>query len=380
MNRLAIGSLALLALTVGLNAQDITGTWQGTLQIPAGPRGPGAELRTVIKIVKADTGLRATFYSIDQGAGAIAGSVTQQGSTVKVSTPGIGGTYEGKLDADGVNLVGTWTQGGRPLPMNLKHVKDDAAWEIPKAPPPMKAMAPDAKPVFEVATIKPSRPDAQGRLLRMPNREFSTINTSLSSLLVWAYGVHARQIVGAPAWVESEKYDLAGKPDAEGQPSVQQWKEMVQKLLADRFQLKLHNDKRELTVFALVVAKGGPKLVENQGDPNTGRALLFRGPGYLPARNATMTAFAGVMQSAVLDRPVVDQTGLTGRYDFELKWTPDETQFASLGGYRPPPTEAPDAPPDLFTAIQQQIGLKLETKKLPVDVLVIDHVEKPSEN
>ena len=98
------------------------------------------------------------------------------------------------------------------------------------------------------------------------------------------------------------------------------------------------------------------------------------------ATNATMGDFAGVLQAAVLDRPVVDQTGLQGRFDFPLKWTPDESQFGGMGMKIPPPSENADAPPGLFTAIQEQIGLKLESTKAPVEVLVIDHIEKPSEN
>ena len=155
---------------------------------------------------------------------------------------------------------------------------------------------------------------------------------------------------------------------------------MVQKLLADRFKLTFHRDKKELSVFAIVVGKNGPKLTKSAGDPNGLPGLFFRGLGDLPARNATMADFAGVMQTAVLDRPVVDQTGLSGRFDFELKWTPDETQFAGLGVRVPAPSDDLAAPPDLFTAIQEQLGLKLQSTKAPVEVLVIDRVEKPSEN
>ena len=100
----------------------------------------------------------------------------------------------------------------------------------------------------------------------------------------------------------------------------------------------------------------------------------------LPVQNATMADFAGVMQSAVLDRPVVDQTGLTGRYDFTLKWTPDETQFSGMGIRVPPPTGDASAAPGLFTAIQEQLGLKFEATKAPVDVLVVDRAERPSDN
>ena len=144
--------------------QDITGTWQGKLMVPQAPNG---ELRIVFKILKADEGaLKATFYMIDRPVpGLPASAVAIQGSNVTITIPGIGGTYEGKLDADAITLTGKWTAGGMPMPLTLAHVKDDAAWEIPKPPPAPKMMAADADPVFEVATIKPSDPNRPGRRL-----------------------------------------------------------------------------------------------------------------------------------------------------------------------------------------------------------------------
>lgn len=134
-------------------------------------------------------------------------------------------------------------------------------------------------------------------------------------------------------------------------------------------------------MYALTVAKNGPKITKSDADPNGLPSMLFRGLGVLPVRNASMAEFANLMQRAVLDRPVIDQTGLGGRYDFVLKWTPDETQFASFGPRAPVvPANNPDAPPDLFTAIQQQLGLKFESTKAPIDVLVIDKIAKPSDN
>jgi uncharacterized protein (TIGR03435 family) len=266
------------------------------------------------------------------------------------------------------------------MALNLQHVTGDAAWPIPEPPVRLKPMAADANPVFEVATIKPSKPETQGKGIAVRGRGFSTINTSVSDLITFAYGLHARQITGGPAWIESDKYDLTAKPDGEGQPNDKQWKAMLQKLLADRFQLSFHRDKKDLSVFAIVIGKNGPKLTKSAGDPNGLPSLFFRGLGVLPVRNATMADFAGVMQTAVLDRPVVDQTGLVGRFDFELKWTPDETQFAGLGIRPQAPSDDPAAPPDLFTAMQEQLGLKLQPTKAPVEVLVIDRVEKPSEN
>ena len=110
-------------------------------------------------------------------------------------------------------------------------------------------------------------------------------------------------------------------------------------------------------------------------------ALFFRGKlGDLMVRNANMADFTGLLQSVVLDKPVLDQTELTGRWDFMLKWTPDDSQFSGMGAKIPPATDAADAPPNLYTAIQEQIGLKLDATKAPADVLVVDHVEKPSDN
>ena len=241
-------------------------------------------------------------------------------------------------------------------------------------------MPADANPAFEVATIKPSKPDQPGKGFRMNGRNFSTINTSLSDLITFAYDIQAKQIVGAPAWAESDRYDLGGKPEGEGAPSSRQLKIMVQKLLVDRYKLTFHRDKKELSVYTINVAKTGAKLTKSEADPSSLPGLGFRGLGTFVARNATMADFATVMQTTALDRPVLDQTGLPGHYDFTLNWRPDEFQFQGLGVKMPPPSADAEADPDLFTAIQQQLGLKLESTKAPAEVLVIDHVEKPSEN
>jgi uncharacterized protein (TIGR03435 family) len=193
--------------------------------------------------------------------------------------------------------------------------------------------------------------------------------------------VHARQIVGGPAWLETDNFDIIAKPDAEGLPDRKQWRLMVEKMLADRWQLKFHHEQKELPVYAIQVGKNGTRLTQSAGDPNGGPSLLFRKLGELPARNASMAESASAMQTAVLDRPVVDQTGLQGKWDFLLTWTPDGNQFAAMGAAPSPVSDPnPDAPPDLVTAMQNQLGLKLTSTKAMVDVLVIDHVEKPTGN
>lgn len=355
---------------------NIADTWQGTLHA-------GQDLRTVVKISKADRGgYKAVFYSIDQGGAPIpVTKITLEGTTVKMSLTAIGGTYEGKLSADGKTITGNWSQGPNPLPLNLARATPETEWTIPAPPPKLPPMDANASPSFEVATIKPSKPDEQRKAFLVRGRRFQTINTSLSELISFAYEVHAKQVIGAPDWAEKDKFDIDAQPDGEGAPSDKQWKGMMQKLLVERFKLTFHRDKKELSVYVLSVAKTGPKLTKSEGDPNGLPGLFFRALGDLNVRNATIGEFASfILQGAVLDRPVLDQTGIKGKYDFTLKWTPDDSQFGGMGAKIPPPTDSATAPPGLYTAIQEQIGLKLEATKAPAEVLVIDHVEKPSEN
>jgi uncharacterized protein (TIGR03435 family) len=236
-----------------------------------------------------------------------------------------------------------------------------------------------------MATIKPSKPEQPGKAFLVRGNRFTTINTTMLDLITFAYDVQQKQVVGGPDWISTNKFDIAAQPDVPGSPNRQQLKSMVQKLLADRFQLKFHQDQKDLSAYVLtVVDQAGVKMKKNDSNPNGLPGLFFRQLGVLTVQNATMKDFTQLMQSAVLDRPVVDQTGLEGRWDFLLKWTPDESQFGGMGIKVPPPgdagTEAADAPPPLFTAIQEQIGLKLHAGNAPVKVLVLDRIEKPSEN
>ena len=147
--------------------------------------------------------------------------------------------------------------------------------------------------------------------------------------------------------------------------------------------MSLHHDRKEMAVYLLSVGKTGPKLVPSLGNAMGLPGLGFRGRvgGDVSAFNATIGEFINFMTRNVkLDRPIVDRTGITGRYDFTLDWTPDDSQFGGTGGKLTPPAESPTTWPSLYTAIQEQLGLKLEATKAAADVLVIDRVEKPSEN
>ena len=358
-------------------AKSIEDTWQGTLHLPQ------RDLRIVLRVSHgADGKLSGTMYSIDQsGQGMKTSSFDFADGTLKLAIQMLDMTYEGKLSGDGKSITGTFTQGNQPTPLIFERATPETAWTIPEAPKPIPPMPPDAKPVFEVATIKPSAPDEQGKYFTVRGGQFVTANTTLLDLIKFAYGVQDKQVENLPDWASSQKYDLNGKPDIPGMPNPTQLRHMVQQVLADRFQLKFHEEKKEMSAYVLAVAEGGQKMEKAPADAGALPGLFFRGLGVLTVRNATMQDFCELLQSAVLDRPVVDETELQGRYNFLLKWTPDESQFGGLGVKVPPPSDAADAPPPLYTAITEQIGLKLKAmSKAPVRVLVVDHVDHPTDN
>jgi uncharacterized protein (TIGR03435 family) len=241
------------------------------------------------------------------------------------------------------------------------------------------SMAVDAKPGVEVATIKPSRPDERQSVVVNGTR-LVTADTSLVDLMMFAYGVHPSQIANGPAWIGAEKYDAVVQPDLPGRPSTAQMHSIVQQLLKDRFGLTFHNERKPLPVYRIVVAKGGAHLTPaaRQSIASNTAAIGFS-CGAMTVINASVGDLASLMQRYVaLDRPIVDDTGIQGRYDLTLKWTPD---FSQCHGHSPTPAgSADDAPPSLYTAFEEQLGLKLEAAREPTQVMEIDHVERPSEN
>jgi uncharacterized protein (TIGR03435 family) len=369
-------ALAILPVSA-LWAQDLTGTWQGISRNP----DTKEELRTVLKIASSEGNpIKANFWSIDQTYLVFPATLTVQGSVVKMNIPGIGAEYSAKLSADGNTMTGTLKGFSVPVTWTLKRVSADQAWTIPKPPTPAKPLG-AADPIFEVATIKLSRPDTigGGRGGRVQGGNVALLNMTLADLVTFVYDVHGHQIIGAPAWTTTEKYDVTAKAEGEGQPTQEQLKVMLRKLLADRFQLAVHKEQRELPVYTLSVAKGGVKISRN--DPkNETTGVIFRGPGSVLLNNVSMDDLCKMLQNAVLDRPVVNQTGVAGQYDFSLVWTPDQIAPAAPNPNSLAPGDRGDALPDIYTAIQQQLGLKIDGTKMGIEVLVVDKVEKPTEN
>jgi uncharacterized protein (TIGR03435 family) len=234
---------------------------------------------------------------------------------------------------------------------------------------------------FEVATIKPVESDREkGRFLIMRGTDtFVGKNYTLELLIAAAYELNPREISGGPDWAESEHFDILARTPGAVPPTHEEQMRMLRNMLAERFKLSFHRQQKVFSIYELRVEKSGSKLKPSTAAADAPPALIstvYPQHILMPARNASMADFVSILQRAVLDRPVVDKTGLSGRYDFDLQWAPDETQF---GG------EIPVAPPDassppFFTAVREQLGLRLVATRGPVEALVIDHVERPSPN
>jgi uncharacterized protein (TIGR03435 family) len=226
---------------------------------------------------------------------------------------------------------------------------------------------------FEVASIKPSPdpPGSQAGILESKGR-ISAKNVTLKRCVRGAYGIEESQIMGGPKWVNEDRYYIEAKAAAPaGDHDLML---MLQTLLADRFKLALHREQRVVSGYKLVLGKGGLKAkvsAPDRGSTGTSR------PGRIDAEGYTMAQFAMKLSQA-LHQTVLDATGVTGKFDLTLEWTPDDMEAKPPSGDQRA-GNAPEAP-TIFTAIQEQLGLKLESGKISAEVLVIDSAEKPSEN
>jgi bla regulator protein blaR1 len=231
-------------------------------------------------------------------------------------------------------------------------------------------------PQFEAASVKPSEPgNLRGATYEfLPGAGLRVTNGTLKGMLETAYDLRQFQIFGGPSWVNSERYDvLAKSPSGEfgtrAGNSIEEIKAVrsrLQALLAERFQLRVHRETKELSEYALEIGKDGPKLSDESVSNSAG---IRRSCGQMIGTSATMTNLV-LMLSRELDRPLVDRTGLTGKYSFRLDWTPETGSCPGV----------PDDNPSIFTALEEKLGLKLESIKGPVDSLVIDYAERPSGN
>ncbi len=245
-----------------------------------------------------------------------------------------------------------------------------------QAQTPSAPVTTSALPSYDVATIRPNTSDSGDTSVNTRSTTLQAINVPLRDLLQNAFGVRRSMIFGLPGWAESAHYDinakvLNGDPAQMKDLSPEERRMMVRTLCEDRFALKWHYDTRVLPDYELVLAKGGAKFKQSaSGGQHSGSSM----------QNEDLTVTAEPMSnlteilSEVLKRPVVDQTGLSGNYDFHVKWSPDQAAGSADAG------QSSDASPPLFTALQEQLGLKLQAGKDPIQVLVIDSIATPTEN
>lgn len=270
-------------------------------------------------------------------------------------------------------------------------------------------------PAFDVASIKPHPPDAGGRVMMgiipQPGGRLTATGVNLRALIRFAYNIDNAEIAGGPPWMDSDQYDIVAKGD--GNATTDQVREMLQTLLADRFQLKVHHESKELPVYVLSVTKGEAKLKPSTNDTvtdpsspppgggspfggrgegaRTGRGVLMGGGSAQINGPMTMLELSQVLAS-LAGRKVIDKTGLEGRYDVKLEWTPQPGDMPGMRGITAGPGPEsrggdPGNPADpslngvsIFTAIREQLGLHLDSGKGPVDIIVIDRAAKPVGN
>ena len=274
--------------------------------------------------------------------------------------------------------------------------------------PPQDLGQPTTRPEFEVASVKPGAGAGRPQFLgsRSPGT-FTAQNINLRFLIRVAYGVRSFEVLGGPRWIDSDTYDITAKPKVSGERGqttprrepVAEMFLMLQPLLEDRFKLRVHRETRELPVYSLTVAKGGVRMQQSKCTP-----VEFPSPpaaaekpcpnqGYRPGTNgvnrtldATGVDIPGLLMflANTMRREVIDKTGLSGRFDFHLEWAPEEATAPPVVGQTDDPTKQTPSVgtigPSIFTALQEQLGLKLESDRAPVEVLVIDNIEKPEAN
>jgi uncharacterized protein (TIGR03435 family) len=364
-----IAGLTIL-MSASLYGQMITGTWQGTLPIPENPR-------IVLEITKsADGSLHGGYKQIDRSADdRPLSSITFQTTQLDFAQVYANIGYRGNLSGDGKFIKGTWTENSHTYPLTFVLTTKETLWKYGGGTV-LAPMSATADPAFEVATIKPGQPDSKGSGFNFYTRHFTATNRTVEDLIIFAYSVQPRQISGGPSWIRDIKFDIAGEPDASGMPSEDQYRLMVRKLLADRFQLTSHNIQQTFPVYALTVENSPPKVTPSDPKFNSHGSINFKkdqdGQIQLQFGAFTMKRFADMLMNMIRDRQVIDETGLVGLFDIDLLLPPSVMQANS--------PSAEDDRANAYIHALQPLGLKLVPKREPLDVVVIDHLDKPSAN
>jgi uncharacterized protein (TIGR03435 family) len=230
---------------------------------------------------------------------------------------------------------------------------------------------------FEVVSVKPSAPESRGMTASTDPGRFTARNATLEFLIQVAYRVREDQVSGGPKWMDSERYDVVAT--TVGSPTEDESRQMLQRMLAERFQLKAHRESREANIYQLTVAKGGLKVRPANAAEGRSRASMARGK--ITGQQISMPQLADMLSHA-LGQTVLDATGVKETFDVKLEWAPGESEpVLTKPGVAPQATApAETTGPSIFGALQEQMGLKLEARKATVEVLAVDAAERPSAN
>lgn len=352
-------------LSASLPAQTLAGVWQGTLPVDH-------DARVVVRLDSPAGGsLRGTFQWVDRDvAGVPFSSVMMHSGELAAESDVLHVSFRGTLSPNGQTLAGTWTQEQKSYPLTLMRTAPGQAWKRGGAT--VAAMDAKADPAFEVASIRSSAPDAKGHRYDLRTRDFGAHNVSLVDLVKFAWQLRDRQISGVPTWMGEEKFDITAKPDTPGQPSVDQCRVMLQKLVAERFGFRFHTVQQNFPVYALTLTGPHPALIRSNPSLNSYGISLKQAPGsdttQIRFTDENIPEFVGVLMNFI-DRQIVDETGLNGAFDFTMVLpasaldSPDSGERASA-----------------FLRAVQPLGFRLVPKSAEVPVMVIDQVEHPSAN
>ena len=366
--------VAALVLAAPLHAQSIAGTWQGTLPMYGTAQGASVygNPRIVFTIEKsADGTYHGGITFIDRGATVPLTSITFSAPDVTFVESASGFNYRGKLSADGKSITGTWTQSKQSFPLTLQFATTDTVWTR-VAPAPLAPMAADADPSYEVATIKPATADEQHAVFDLRAHRLNATGTSAKELIKVAWNIRGRQVIGGPPWLEDKKFDIVAEPDTPGLPSEQQSRNMVHKLLTERFHLQAHTGQQDYPVLALTLDPKAARPVPSDPNFNPNGGMSFRRDGddiVLQFSGTTIPQMLAFMMNTFQARQLVDETGLTGTYNVTFR----------IVGLTQGPVSSDDVGAALVQAAQQA-GFKFISKKAPLLVVIIDHIELPTPN
>jgi uncharacterized protein (TIGR03435 family) len=371
MKRTILSLVSLAVTAASLHAQTIVGTWQGTLAVGTN------STRVVFTIQKrADASLHGGLaYADHPGAGMALTSATLSAPDVTFLADYANLTFHGKLSADGKSIDGAWAQGTRSLPLTLTLATPDTLWKR-EVPAPKPAMAASADPAFEVATIKPTDPVTHGVGFDLTGRPFIASNVSAMELIKIGYNIRGRQVVGGPSWLNERQFNVTAEPDTPGVPSEEQGRLMVRKLVVERFHLVSHTEERPFPTMALTLDPKGPRLIPSDPDFNGHGGEYVRGDGSDMVHlfsGATIQQLVDRLMTFFQDKQVIDETGLTGIYDITLRMPASVEQSPRNGG---PDDERPAA----WIAAVEHAGFKFVSKKAPLKVVVVDHIDPPTPN